>query len=219
MNAMISARLHSLAHRALRVPDVREDRVHLLVQTLELAQAELVDLVRRHRCGGRRLEHPAVILLTVRSRRDARVARRDRPLGLQLGDLPIERGCDFLLCDHARATRPVPRHVRRASLDGPDQRSSFTRVLRRETHLAQRLVQKEHRRNESCRTRRLDAAELTVELLRVRLQTREVRLGVGCALDQVIAIEEARYVEVGSDVLDDHVRGVAPAADGDVTVG
>ena len=64
----------------------------------------------------------------------------------------------------------------------------------------------------------LHSSELAVELLRVRLQTREIRFGVGCVLDAMVAVEEARNVEIRADVLNDDVRRVAPAADGDVAV-
>ena len=85
-------------------------------------------------------------------------------------------------------------------------------------HLRQRLVDQERRRHEAGAARRLHAAELAVELLRVRLQPREIGLGVGGVLDRMIAVEEARDVEIRADVLNDDVRRVAPAADGDVAV-
>ena len=50
-------------------------------------------------------------------------------------------------------------------------------------HLRQRLVDQERRRHEARGARRLHAAELAVELLRIRLQPREIRLGVGGVLD------------------------------------
>ena len=37
-------------------------------------------------------------------------------------------------------------------------------------------------------------------------------------LDRMIAVEESRHIEIGADVLDHHVRRVAPAADGDVAI-
>ena len=66
--------------------------------------------------------------------------------------------------------------------------------------------------------RGLHAAELSIELLRIRLQPSEIRLGVGGVLDAMFAVEGARDVEIGADVLDDDVRRVAPAADGHVAV-
>ena len=75
------------------------------------------------------------------------------------------------------------------------------------------------RRDEARRAGRLHPPELAVELPRVRLQPREVRLGVVGVLDAVVAVEKSRHVEVGADVLDDDVRRVAPAADGHVAIG
>ena len=66
--------------------------------------------------------------------------------------------------------------------------------------------------------RRLHPAGLAIQLLRVRLQAREIRLGVGRVLDPMLAVEEARNVEIRADVLDHGVRRVAPAADGDVAI-
>ncbi len=134
--------------------------------------------------------------------------------------LPLERRRDLLRGDRrarARAQLPGMFFVRRSMR--LDERPAFARVLRRERHLRQRLVDQERRRHEPARARRLHAAELAVELLRVRLQPRQIRLGVSGVLDAMIAVEEARDVEIGADVLDDDVRRVAPAADRDVAVG
>ena len=73
-------------------------------------------------------------------------------------------------------------------------------------------------RHQSRCMRRLHATEFTVELRGKRLQPREVRLGVVAAGDQVIAVQETGDVEVRPDVLDHHVRRVAPAADRDVAL-
>ncbi len=95
----------------------------------------------------------------------------------------------------------------------------FARVLHRQRHLRQRLVEQEGRRHQAGAARRLNATEFAVELRGERLQPREVRLGVRGRLDQVIAVQEARDVEIRADVLDHDVRRVAPAADRDVAVG
>ena len=58
--------------------------------------------------------------------------------------------------------------------------------------------------------------ELIVELLGIGSQTGQIGLGVGGIVDLVIAVEEARHVEIGADVLDHDIGRVAPAADGDV---
>ena len=100
----------------------------------------------------------------------------------------------------------------RRSIDStsvPPSRAFFDR----ERHLRQRLVDQERRRHEPGRARRLHAAKLAVELLRVGLQPGQIRVGVRGVLDAVIGIEKARDVEIGADVLDDDVRRVAPSAD------
>ena len=91
-------------------------------------------------------------------------------------------------------------------------------VLRGLTDLRQRLVDQERRRHEACRPCCLYPTKLAVKLLHIRLQSGEIRLGVGGGLDAMIAVEESRNVEIGTDVLDHHVRCVAPAADRDVAV-
>ena len=107
---ILRQRLHPFAHAALRVADRLQDRVHLGLQALQLALAQLVDLVRRHGRGRRRLERPAVELLAVRPRRDAR-DRRWRPCAAasQFGDLPIERGRDLLRRRSSARARPSRR--------------------------------------------------------------------------------------------------------------
>ena len=85
--------------------------------------------------------------------------------------------------------------------------------------MPQRLVNQERRRHEPRCARRLHAPKLSVELLRIRLQPRQIRLGVSGVLDSMIAVQEARDVEIGADVLNDDIRRVAPAANRDVAVG
>ena len=84
--------------------------------------------------------------------------------------------------------------------------------------MSQRLVNQERRGHESRGARGLHAAKLSVELLRIRLQPRQIRLGVGGVLDSMVAIQEARDVEIRTHVLNDDIRRVAPAANGDVAI-
>jgi hypothetical protein len=74
------------------------------------------------------------------------------------------------------------------------------------------------RRHEPLAARRLDAAQLAIELLRIRLQSRQIGVGISGVLNRMIAVEKARNIQVGADVLDHHVRRIAPAADRDVSV-
>ena len=112
----------------------------------------------------------------------------------------------------------LPGNVFRPPLDGLDERPAFAGVLRRQAHLPQRLVDQEGRRHEPRCARGLHPAKLAVELLGIGLQPREIGLGVGGVLDAMVAVEEARDVEIGADVLDDDVGRVAPAANRDVAV-
>ena len=235
MNAMISARplspsgklvarilrqrLHPFADGALRVADLLQDRVHLRVQPLQFALAHLVDFVGRHRRGGRRLERPAVELLAVRPRRDARIVRGDGALRLQFAELPLERGRDLLRRDRPCALGPVAGNVlgraaRSTRRCAPPSRAFFADSV----ICASALSIRNAGGTSPAAARGLHPAELSIELLRIRLQPRQVRLGIRGVLDAVIAVEEAGNVEIRADVLDDDVRRVAPAADSDVAV-
>ena len=81
-----------------------------------------------------------------------------------------------------------------------------------------RLVEENRRRHESLGARRLNAAQLAVELGRIRLQAREIRVGIRRVSYLVFGVEEPRDVEIRADVLNDHVGRVAPAADSHVAV-
>ena len=174
----------------------------------------------RRRC----LERPAVKLLAVRTRRDTRVVGGDGALCLQFRQLPLQRGRDFFRGDRARPVRPgagnfrVIRGLLRPPLDRLDEGTTFACALRRQRHLRQRLVDQERRRHEPAGARRLHPTELAIELLRIGLQPREIRFGVGRVVDAMLAVQEARDVEIGADVLDDDVGRVAPAANRDVAV-
>src|SRR3954464_3802326 len=114
----------------------------------------------------------------MRLRPQTGVVLRDRSLRLELGDLPVERGRDLLPRDHSRTLGPIAGDVLRPPLDRLDERAAFTRILRRYTNLAERLVEQERRRNESDAACGSDPLGFAIELLRVRLHAREVRLGI-----------------------------------------
>ena len=135
-------------------------------------------------------------------------------------DLPLERRRDLLRGDRPRALGPVARECSSsaASIDStsdPPSRAFFAESVICASALSIRNAGGTRPAPRAACIR----PELAVELLRVRLQPREVRLGVRRVLDRMIAVEEARDVEIRADVLDDDVRRVAPAADGDVAVG
>ena len=190
------------------------------MQALQLALAHLVDLVRRHVRGGRGLERPPVEFLAVRTGRDAGIVRGDL-LAVPAVRCNCRSSAGAISCagDRPRALGPIAGNALRPPLDRLDERPAFARILRGQAHLPQRLVDQERRRHEPRCARRLDAPKLAVKLLRIRLQPRQIRLGVSGVLDSMIAIEEARDVEIGADVLNDDIRRVAPAANRDVAVG
>ena len=216
--AILGECLHALPHGAGGEAEAFHDRVHLGMQRLELLLAHGVHFIRRHARRRRGLQRPAVELVAVRARPHAGIVLRDFPLRFELGDLPIERRRDLLRRDRPRALRPVTGNRLRAPRDRLDEHAAGACVLRRQAHLLQRLVDQECRRHESLAARGFNAAALTIELLRERLHASQIRLGIGGVLDRMIAVEEARDVEIGADVLDHHIRRVAPAADGDVAV-
>ena len=210
-------RSHPLTDRSLRVADALQDGVHFGVQPFQLALAERVHFVRRHFSGGRRLECPPIEFLAVRTRPHSRVAAR-RPARLQLGDLPLDRRRHLLRGNRPRAVGPLAGDARRPSRDRFDERAAFARALRGHPHLGERLVDQKRRRHQAGAAGGLHPGQLSVQLDRVRLQPRQIRLGVGGVLDRMVAVEESRDVEIRTNVLDHDVRRVAPSADRDVAV-
>ena len=160
-----------------------------------------------------------VVLVAARTRPHPGVVRGRRSLCLQLAQLALERGRDLACCDRPRALGPGAGNVLGAPFDGLDEHPAFARVLRRETHLPQRLVDQERRGHEARGARGLHPAELAVELLRVGLESREIRLGVSGVLDSMLGVEKPRDIEIRADVLNDHIGRVAPASDGHIAVG
>ncbi len=177
-----------------------------------------MNLVWRECRGRRRAQGPAVVLVALRPCPHAGIVRCQRALGPELGDLTIERRSDRLCRNRSCARRPVAGDVFRPPLDRLDERAAEARALRRRFELCQRLVEKNRRRHESLGARRLDAAQLAVELRRIRLQAREVRVGIRRVSYLVLGVEESRDVEIRADVLNDDVGRVAPAADSHVAV-
>jgi len=117
----LGERLHPRADGAVRVTDVLKDRVPLSVQPAYLLDAQLVNLIRRHRRRGRCLEGPPIEVCASRPRRDAGIVGGRSALRLQLGELPLERRRDRLPDDRPGALLPVARDIRRAPLDRLDQ--------------------------------------------------------------------------------------------------
>ena len=175
-------------------------------------------LVRRHRRRGGRLECPPVELFAMRTGRDARRRRRDFRCACNSASCRSSAGAiSCCAIDRARSAQlPGISFVRRSmdsTTDPPSARSCSKRQLRQSPCRAGRPAAPvpSHALPECGRVRRRAAWHTTA----VAPGTpRRPRL-----LDQVIAVQEAGDVEVRADVLDHHVRRVAPAADRDVAVG
>ena len=139
-------------------------------------------------------------------------------LRLQFGELPFQRGGDSCLAIVLARSAQFPGMFLRATLDRLDDGPAFAGALHREGELPHRLVEEEGRRHQSELACGPYASEFAVELPGIRLQSRQVRLGVRRALDAVVAVEEPRDVEIRTDVLDHDVGRVAPVAHRDVAV-
>ena len=211
-------RSHPLPDAPLRIADAFQDGLHFGVQPLQLALAQRVHFVRRHVGGGRRLERPPIEFLAVRTRPHSRVGARRRALDLQLGDLPLERRRHLLRGNRSRAFGPLARDAGRPPRDRVDERATLARALRGHLHLGQGLVDQKRRRHQAGAAGRLHPGQLPVQLHRVRLQPRQIRLRVRGVLDRMVAVEESRDVEIRADVLDHDVGRVAPSADRDVAI-
>ncbi len=182
-----------------------------------------MNLVRRHLGRGGGLQGPAVIFVAARARPHACHIGRDFPLGLQFGNLALERSHDRsgrhppgpripIACDMLLTGSPSERF---------DQGSTLPRALQRDVELLDGLVDEERGRDEADGASGLHPLQLPIELRRKLRQPRQIGLGVGTVLNGMIGIEELRSVDVGADVLNHDVGRVAPgiAGDGRVAIG
>ena len=147
------------------------------------------------------------------------IGGRDGALRLQFRQLPLQRGRDLLRAIVRARSAQLPGIVLfvRRSIDSTTAPPSRVPLIE-SVICASALSIRNAGGTQPGAARRLHPAELAVELLRVGLQPREIRLGVGGVVDAMVAVQEARDVEIGADVLNDDVGRVAPAADRDVAV-
>src|SRR5690606_25408591 len=132
--------------------------------------------------------------------------------------LALEGRRHLLDDDAARALDPVAGDACRRGGDDADEALALARARDREIELRNRLVDEERRRHEPAGPRGADAVEFAVERLRIGGHPLYPGLRIACSADLVLALEKARDVEVGADVLDDDVGRDAPATDGHVAV-
>ncbi len=97
--------------------------------------------------------------------------------------------------------------------------AAFARSLHAHRHLGERLVDQEGRRDQPLAGSMSEPTELTVELGRIAVETGKIGLGIRRIFHRMIGVEKARHVEIGADVLNDHIGCVAPASDRDVAIG
>ena len=171
------------------------------------------------RRGGGGLQRPGVVLVAARSCPHPGIVRGHGSLCLQLASCRSSAGAISCAAIVRARSGPGAGDVLRAPFDRLDERAAFARVLRPRAHLPERLVDQECRGHEARGARGLYPAELAVELLRIRLESCEVGLGVGGVLDSMLGVEKPRDIEIRADVLNDHIGRVAPASDGHIAVG
>ena len=180
-----------------------------------------MDLVRGHGGGGRGAQRPAVEFVAVRARPHAGVHRRAwraGPAARPAGARAPGRSSAGRWPGRGRAQSPGMSLVRRSRQF--DQPAAFASALDAHRHLGDRLVDQEGGGDQPLRGRVLQPAELAVELDRHSFRAGRDRLRrrrhsrTGWS-----AVEEARHVEIGADILDHDIGRVAPAADRDVAIG
>src|SRR5689334_8183720 len=98
---------------------------------------------------------------------NASIVRGDGALGLEFGNLSIERRRNFLLRNRARACGAVARYRFCTTFDGLHHTATRACVLRGQSHLTKCFIEKKCRRYHSRFARCLDASKLAIELLAV----------------------------------------------------
>ena len=78
---------------------------------------------------------------------------------------------------------------------------------------------KESRRKQSFACRIFQTPRLAIQYRCIGRQAREIGFGICRIADGVVAIEETGNIKIRTDILDDDIRRVAPAAHCDVAIG
>ena len=115
---------------------------------------------------------------------------------------------------------PIARNVllAGAAFDGFDQPTAAAGTVQRLAKLLQRLVEQEVGWDQALLAGHDHSPKFIVELIGVGLEPRDIGICVVACRNLMLGIEEARSVEVGAHILDDHVGRVSPAADGNVAI-
>ncbi|GIX18842.1 MAG: hypothetical protein KatS3mg120_0518 [Erythrobacter sp.] len=210
-------RAHPLAHAAGGVADLLEDRIHARVDFLKLGQALAVDLLRAQGRGGRGADRPGVIFLAHRLGPHPGMVARLAALGLEFGKLALERGDDAVrddpLSQAGAAFRP------RQARGGERADIALARAADARLHLRDRLVEQEGGRDHPQRMGGPDPVKLAIEQARHLGEPIEIEARVLGRLERLGRGKEARVIEVAADILDHHVRGIAPAAHRHIAIG
>ena len=219
MEALVLAQLlHPTADRAVAIAEIAQDRVHPGVNLVELGQSDGVDFVGRKMRGGARAQGPGVILVAARLAPHPGVLVGERALGLELGELALERGHDRTADDRLGARLPVTRDCAGPAGQPLDVCPATARVGDRRGHRGNRLVEQEPGRDEPFAARLTNTAKFAFEDGGDLFEPRQVGFSISPIAHRVLGTHEARKVEIGADVLDHHVRRVAPTADRDIPI-
>jgi len=119
----------------------------------------------------------------------------------------------------AGAFAPIAGDIRRALDQRVDQAAAALCVAQRHFHLADRLVEQERGRDGTDPPGRGQPLQLSIELRREGGQPFQVGFGVRSIVHRMLAVEEARRIEIGADVLDHDIGRIAPTADRDIAIG
>ena len=187
---------HPRADGALAVAQPLQDHVHLRLQIADLVETHLMDFLRRERRGRARAQGPGIIFVAPRQLPDAGIAGRPDAMELHFSDLPLQRGSDLRPRDARGASRIAALHGRRALRERGDDAPFLDLARARHVQRLQRLVEEEVRRDHAHAARRLQPFGLPVQLASIGCHPRQIGVGIGRALDQVIAVEQLRRIDI-----------------------
>ena len=204
----------ALGNAALGQPLAAQDRVHLRLKVGEPGLAHGVQIGRAAPGGGSGAKAPGIPFRPMRADIHAGCRDRHAALGLQLGQLALQRGHDRRADDLRGAVRPVAGDRRRLARERADQRAIRLRRLGDGAgHALDRLVEQEGRRHQPLFARLADPHRLPLQLPGHGGEAGEIGLGIGLVANRLIPVQHLRHVQPRADILDDGIGRVAPVAD------
>ena len=103
----------------------------------------------------------------------------------------------------------VAGHARSALCQGSHDRRVGDRLSATGSKLRQGLVEQERRQHDAARSVGNDPRGLAVEGCGISLEPGQIGVGIGCALDLVLAVEEVGDLDKRAGVLRNHIGRVA----------